>query len=105
VKEINLAFLFPNLYEAIKLEKEANFLNKKEGKKMTKMTRPVMKHLAEINLKNWDKLDEAIKIVSERLIKEDMHYTLCLETEMLLNQIRDNIKFIDETFRVWLEED
>jgi len=105
VKEINLAFLFPNLYEAIKLEKEANFLNKKEGKKMTKMTRPVIKHLAEINFKNWDRIDKAIRGLNDRLKDVNKDYVFHLNLRDNLERVRNDVIFIDESFRISLEKD
>lgn len=76
---------------------------------MTKMTRPVMMHLAKMNFKNWDRVDEILKKADDRLDELDIMdhnaYYFVLNLIEKLGKVRDNIKFIDKTFRVWLEEE
>ena len=71
---------------------------------MRKMTRPVMKHLTEMNFKNWDRLDEVEKLMKKVLVNLYGHYPLYKELTSLLTQIKDDVVFIDDTFRDYLEE-
>lgn len=72
---------------------------------MSKMTRPVMMHLAKMNFKNWNRLDEMILTLNIRLKDPHKDYVLHLGLRDELDKVRDDIKFIDETLRVWLDED
>ena len=74
---------------------------------MTEISRPVLKHLAATNFKNWDKVDEIIKRARERkaVTSSDELYIVLSDLVWRLKEIRDNIKFIDETFRDYLEEE
>ena len=72
---------------------------------MKKITRPVMKHLAEINFRNWDRIDELIGALNDRLKDDNRDYFFYLHLRLYLKKVRDNIKFIDETFRDYLEKE
>lgn len=71
---------------------------------MSNMTRPVMLHLAKMNFKNWDRVDEMIDKLNKQLKNVNEDYIFHLDLKGDLEKVRDDIKFIDETFRVWLEE-
>jgi len=76
---------------------------------MSKMTRPVMKHLAKMNFKNWDRIDKILKRADSRLDELDINdhnaYVFVLNLIERLGELKKNIIFIDESFRIWLEED